>query len=77
MSAAVLDCFVSYPSICKRRVVIKTDEISPYMACESEAPRESVLGPLLVSLYGTSINMATNAAQSQMFADDIQLDTAG
>ena len=38
--SVVLDCFVSYPSRCMRRLVIKSDEISPYMACESEAPQD-------------------------------------
>ena len=77
MSVVVLDCFVSYPSRCMRRLVIKYDEISPYVACESEAPQDSVLGPLLFSFYGTVVNMAIDAAQSPMFADDTLLDAAG
>ena len=77
MSVVVLDCFVSNQSRCMRRLVIKSDEISPYIACESEAPQDSVLGPLLFSLNGTVVNMAIDVAQSQMFADDIQLDAAG
>ena len=60
-----------------RRLVMKSDGMSPNMACESEAPQDRVLGPLLFSLCGTVVNMATNAAQSQMFADAIQLDAAG
>ena len=57
MSVVVLNCIVSYLSTCKRRVVIKSDEISPNMACEREAPQDRVLGPLLFSLCGTSVNM--------------------
>ena len=77
MSTAVVDWFVTCLSKRKQRVVLKTGESSLYMPCESGVPQGSVLGPLLFSLYTTSIDMATKPARLQVLGDDAQLDPAG
>ena len=56
-------------------MVLASVDTSEYQPCESEVPQRSVLGRLLFCIYTIGVAQAADPAHSQMFADDILLDT--
>ena len=76
VSSTVLRWFASYFTDRRQRVVLASGQCSGLTACECGVPQGSVLGPLLFSLYTMDVHSVTSPAHSQLFADDILLDTA-
>ena len=56
-------------------MVLASGDPAEYQPCESGVPQGSVLGPLLFCIYTIGVAQAEDPAHSQMFADDILLDT--
>ena len=76
VSSTALRWFASYFTDRRQRVVLASGQCSGLTACECGVPQGSVLGPLLFSLYTMDVHSVTSPAHSQLFADDILLDTA-
>ena len=71
VSSTVLRWFASYFTDRRQRVVLASGQCSGLTACEYGVPQNSVLGPLLFSLYTMDLHSVTSPAHSQLFADDI------
>ena len=75
ISKSALSWFISYLSGGKQRAVLASGNTTEYQPCESGVPQGSVLGPLFFCIYMSGVAQAADPAHSQIFADDILLDS--